>query len=55
MKFDNLYSDDPPNNLIKSQELGSCWICGCYTHWIDINNQCFICSEECQKRAGEMK
>ncbi len=28
---------------------GACDVCGCYTHWVNMKYQCFVCSEECNK------
>ena len=40
--------------LIKADDTDepySCFVCGALTHWIDINFEAAICSEECERAA----
>lgn len=34
--------------LIYSGTKGFCAVCNTLTNWVDINFECFLCSEECE-------
>ncbi len=41
------------SELIKGNEPGACWHCGCPTRWVDTNFQALLCSEECSRAKWE--
>ena len=58
MKFDEKYpmGNEHINdykNTVKSQNLGICGVCKNQTHWINLDFECYICSEECLNQLWE--
>jgi hypothetical protein len=52
MKYNRKYPihnllKEVPKGIVQFSMAGACDICGCYTHWVNIKYQSFICSEEC--------
>ena len=49
------YSKVPPlgmveNNIMVSPDEGSCFICKEFTNFVEINFECYLCSEECSEK-----
>ena len=60
MKYDNKFPHARPDDdkeydrcMIKLSRSEPCFVCGSRTQWVDIDYQCFICSEECQLSVAE--
>ena len=39
--------------VLYSDDHGPCFVCGCDTHYIEINYQAWLCSEECERMLDE--
>ena len=58
MKFKDLYSncehlEEVAPSIIYSKNRGNCYICRKETNFIDIDFECYICSEECEHQMSE--
>ena len=47
-KYPNLKPFEEAGNVMRSTTIDNCHMCGALTNFVDLDFECYICSEECQ-------